>query len=114
MLQHHPFHNPASLAKTLLEGLGDAAAEGRLLRQVRRGLLLHGHLHRRIHRKLHTERGHIDAVGATSASLLHDSDERMAGFIVYEIDDAGTIGASRRTASSRVKTRSGEVPVPER
>ncbi|CAN93967.1 MULTISPECIES: metallophosphoesterase family protein [Sorangium] len=114
VLQHHPFHNPASRAKTLLEGLGDAAAEGRLLRQVRRGLLLHGHLHRRIHRKLHTERGHIDAVGATSASLLHDSDERMAGFNVYEIDDAGTIGGitSHRFVPGQDAFR--EVPVPER
>ncbi|WP_437594042.1 metallophosphoesterase family protein [Sorangium sp. So ce1000] len=114
VLQHHPFHNPASRAKTLLEGLGDAAAEGRLLRQVGRGLLLHGHLHRRIHRKLHTERGHIDAVGATSASLLHDSDERMAGFNVYEIGDAGAIEGitSHRFVPGQEAFR--EVPVPQR
>ncbi|WP_437603602.1 metallophosphoesterase family protein [Sorangium sp. So ce590] len=114
VLQHHPFHNPASRAKTLLEGLGDAAAEGRLLRQVSRGLLLHGHLHRRIHRKLHTERGHIDAVGAASASLLHESDERMAGFNVYEVDDAGAITGitSHRFVPGQEAFR--EVPVPER
>ncbi|WP_437942247.1 metallophosphoesterase family protein [Sorangium sp. So ce341] len=114
VLQHHPFHNPASRAKTLLEGLGDAAAEGRLLRHVSRGLLLHGHLHRRIHRKLHTERGHIDAVGAASASLLHESDERMAGFNVYEVDDAGAIRGitSHRFVPGQEAFR--EVPVPER
>ncbi|WP_437581244.1 metallophosphoesterase family protein [Sorangium sp. So ce887] len=114
VLQHHPFHNPASRTKTLLEGLGDAAAEGRLLRQVSRGLLLHGHLHRRIHRKLHTERGHIDAVGAASASLLHESDERMAGFNVYEVDDAGAIRGitSLRFVPGQEAFR--EVPVPER
>ena len=88
LLQHHPWHNPPRLAKTLLEGLYDAKEEAELLREVERGLLLHGHLHRRIHRTLPTARGHIDAVGATSASLLHDSDERMAGFNLYEIDDA--------------------------
>ncbi|MGK4004722.1 metallophosphoesterase [Sorangium sp. So ce1036] len=113
VLQHHPFHNPASRAKTLLEGLGDAAAEGRLLRQVSRGLLLHGHLHRRIHRKVHTERGHIDAVGATSASLLHDSDERMAGFNVYEVDDTGAIKGitSHRFVPGQEAFR--EVPIPQ-
>ena len=37
------------------------------------------------------DRGHIDAVGATSASLLHASDERMAGFNVYEVRDDGTL-----------------------
>ncbi|WP_437683185.1 metallophosphoesterase family protein [Sorangium sp. So ce131] len=114
VLQHHPLHNPASLTKTLLEGLGDAAAEGRLLRQVSRGLLLHGHLHRRIHRKLHTDRGHIDAVGAASASLLHDSDEKMAGFNVYEIDDAGGIKGitSHRFVPGHDAFR--EIPVPQR
>ncbi len=114
VLQHHPFHNPTSRAKTLLEGLGDAAAEGRLLRQVSRGLLLHGHLHRRIHRKLHTDRGHIDVVGAASASLLHDSDERMAGFNVYDVDDAGTIKGitSHRFVPGQEAFR--EVPVPQR
>lgn len=112
VLQHHPWHNPASRAKTLLEGLSDAAAEARLLRKVRRGLLLHGHLHRRIHRQLHTEGGHIDAVGATSASLLHESDDRMAGFNVYEVDDAGVI---QRIAAHRFvpgATTFREVAVP--
>jgi hypothetical protein len=75
----------------MLEGLTDAPAEASLLARVRRGLLLHGHLHRRIHRKLGTDRGHVDAVGATSASLLHESDERMAGFNVYELDDDGAV-----------------------
>jgi 3',5'-cyclic AMP phosphodiesterase CpdA len=91
ILQHHPIHNPQSRAKTALEGLTDADAEAHALRHVRRGLLLHGHLHRRIHRTLATEGGHLDAVGATSTSLLHDSDERMAGFNVYEVGNDGRI-----------------------
>jgi 3',5'-cyclic AMP phosphodiesterase CpdA len=112
LLQHHPWHNPKSLAKTLLQGLTDAGAEARLLRRVARGLLLHGHLHRRIHRQLPTEQGHIDAIGATSASLLHDSDERMAGFNVYELDDSGAIQGitSRRFVSEQEEFL--EVPVP--
>jgi hypothetical protein len=93
LLQHHPIHNPKSLAKRRLEGLHDASEEAHLLRKVERGLLLHGHLHRRIHQRLETEAGYIDAVGATSASLLHDSDERMAGFNVYELRGDGAIAS---------------------
>jgi 3',5'-cyclic AMP phosphodiesterase CpdA len=91
ILQHHPIHNPSSLAKRALEGLYDAGEEAKLLGRLRRGLVLHGHLHRRIQRRLATDRGHLDAVGATSASLLHQSDERMAGFNVYEIEDDGAL-----------------------
>ncbi len=91
VLQHHPWHNKGRL-HWLLEGLWDHVAEGEALRHLDRGLLLHGHQHRRVHRKLSTDHGHIDAVGATSASLLHASDERMAGFNVYEVRDDGTIG----------------------
>jgi 3',5'-cyclic AMP phosphodiesterase CpdA len=112
-LQHHPWHNPASRTKTLLEGLSDATAEAHLLRRVGRGLLLHGHLHRRIHRRLQTENGHIDAVGATSASLLHDSDERMAGFNVYDINnDDGRIEdiTSQRYVPEREAFREVSVP----
>ena len=91
ILQHHPIHNPRSRAKTALEGLTDADEEAHVLQRLRRGLLLHGHLHRRVHRKLATEGGHLDAVGATSASLLHESDERMAGFNVYDVGTDGRI-----------------------
>jgi 3',5'-cyclic AMP phosphodiesterase CpdA len=93
ILQHHPIHNPPSAAKRMLEGLGDAQEEAEVLAGVRRGLILHGHLHRRIQRRLATDRGHMEAVGATSASLLHESDERMAGFNVYEIGEDGAVGA---------------------
>jgi hypothetical protein len=112
VLQHHPWHNPAGYTKTLFEGLADAHAEGRLLRRIPRGLLLHGHLHRRIHRTMPTDGGHIDAIGATSASLLHASDERMAGFNVYEI---GSDGAIRTITSHRLIPETQafrEVPIP--
>jgi 3',5'-cyclic AMP phosphodiesterase CpdA len=112
VLQHHPWHNPVGYAKTLLEGLADAHHEGRLLRRVPRGLLLHGHLHRRIHRTMATDGGHIDAVGATSASLLHASDERMAGFNVYDIASDGAIRGitSHRLVPETQAFR--EVPIP--
>jgi 3',5'-cyclic AMP phosphodiesterase CpdA len=112
LLQHHPFHNPESYAKMLMEGLTDAAAEGRVLRGVARGLLLHGHLHRRIHRTLRTDVGHIDAIGATSASLVHASEERMAGFNLYEIGDDGAIGAITAHRLDPETKAFHEVPIP--
>jgi hypothetical protein len=56
---------------------------------VRRGLVLHGHLHRRIHRVVTTHVGVLQQVGATSASLHDENPDRMAGFNVYEIDERG-------------------------
>jgi hypothetical protein len=83
----------------------DAEEEARILAKVRRGLVLHGHLHRRIQRKLSTDRGHMDSVGATSASLLHPSDERMAGFNIYEIESDGAV---REVVSHRLDERHAE------
>ena len=111
ILQHHPIHNPASASKRLLEGLGDAAEEAKVLGTLRRGLVLHGHLHRRIHRRLATERGWLDAVGATSASLLHESDQRMAGFNVYEIGGDGAIGPIAWHRMNRDDEEFGEVSI---
>jgi 3',5'-cyclic AMP phosphodiesterase CpdA len=91
ILQHHPIHNPPSRAKTLLEGLVDADQELALLSHLERGLVLHGHLHRRIHRTVETVRGTVDAVGSTSASLLHEDLDRMAGFNIYTFDEKGSL-----------------------
>jgi 3',5'-cyclic AMP phosphodiesterase CpdA len=112
LLQHHPIHNPQSLVKRALEGLHDASDEAHLLRKVARGLILHGHLHRRVHQRLQTDAGYIDAVGATSASLLHDSDERMAGFNVYEVSADGAIASieSHRLELSDESFRAVAVP----
>jgi 3',5'-cyclic AMP phosphodiesterase CpdA len=91
ILLHHPIHNPLTWLKTQLEGLADADRLAQLLAPLERGLVLHGHLHRRLHRTLPTARGHVDVVGATSASLVHESAERMAGFNLYEIAEDGPI-----------------------
>lgn len=95
VLLHHPLFNPAAWTrmKARLEGLEDASHLRELLLPLSRGLLLHGHLHRRIHHKLATRGGHVDVVGATSASLVHTSPARMAGYNLYEIDDDGAITA---------------------
>jgi 3',5'-cyclic AMP phosphodiesterase CpdA len=91
LLVHHPLHNPVSRMKVMLEGLTDARALAAKLGDLTRGLVLHGHLHRRIHRTLATRNGTVDAVGSTSASLLHEDADRMAGFNVYDVSDDGAI-----------------------
>ena len=95
ILLHHPLFHPATWTrmKVRLEGLEDAAHLRELLTPLSRGLLLHGHLHRRIHHKLATRSGHVDVVGATSASLVHNSPERMAGYNLYDLAPDGAIAA---------------------
>lgn len=89
---HHPIHNPPSKIKTVVEGLWDADALAEALADVHHGLVLHGHLHGRMQRSLATRAGSILSIGATSASLHHADEHRMAGFNVYDLDDAGALG----------------------
>jgi 3',5'-cyclic AMP phosphodiesterase CpdA len=93
ILLHHPAVNmPAwTWTKRKMDGLDDAAELARILSDVPRGLLLHGHLHRRIYRRIPTRQGQIDMVGAASASLVHANPARMAGYNVYDIADDGTM-----------------------
>jgi 3',5'-cyclic AMP phosphodiesterase CpdA len=90
---HHPVHNPASRLKARVEGLDEADALLAQLMKLDHALILHGHLHRRIQRVSATAKGKLFAVGATSASLDHEDDARMAGFNVYEIDGGGAIAS---------------------
>jgi 3',5'-cyclic AMP phosphodiesterase CpdA len=91
IMVHHPVHNPPSCVKSALEGLSDAGELREILNRLTRGLVVHGHLHRRVRRSVRTIAGSIPAVGATSASLQHPDEARVAGFNVYEIDDAGSV-----------------------
>lgn len=88
---HHPIHNPPSRLKTWVEGLRDAPALEDVLAQVPQGMLLHGHLHGRMQRALTTKTGSMLSVGATSASLHHIDEARMAGFNLYEFNGAGEL-----------------------
>lgn len=88
---HHPVHNPLSRVKTWVEGLRDAHRLTASLDVLPRGLLLHGHLHRRMQRDLPTRAGKMLAVGATSASLHHENEHRMAGYNVYDFDAEGAL-----------------------
>ncbi|MGD0527126.1 MAG: metallophosphoesterase [Polyangiaceae bacterium] len=80
---HHPALHDWSRVKTYVEGMRDAPALLEQLRPLARGMLLHGHLHRRIQRVM--PGGQLLQVGATSASLHHDSPDRMAGFNLYDV-----------------------------
>ncbi len=88
---HHPIHNPPSKVKTFVEGLWDADALTEALRVVPRGLLLHGHLHIRRRQPVGTPTADVVSFGATSASLEHEHEHKMAGFNLYEIDDGGVL-----------------------
>lgn len=89
ILQHHPPHNPVSPFRTFTNGLYDAREERAVLEGMPRGVLLHGHLHERVRRRLDTRGGAVDIVGATSASLVHEHQDRAAGFNLYDLDAAG-------------------------
>jgi 3',5'-cyclic AMP phosphodiesterase CpdA len=93
ILLHHPIHNPPTKVKTFVEGLWDADALIAKLAGLHRGLVLHGHLHVRRQRALATPLGELLSVGATSASLDHEHEHKMAGFNLYDFDDDGKLGA---------------------
>ncbi len=114
VLVHHPTHKPPSPIKALLESLHDADELERILGSVERGLVLHGHLHRRLTQKLPTHGRHsMDVVGGTSASLHHRDPHRMAGFNVYDFDEAGLLTSStaRVYAPEAGTFHDAEIPV---
>jgi 3',5'-cyclic AMP phosphodiesterase CpdA len=86
---HHPAIYRSSNMKQFVNGLRDAPSLLSLLRSLERGLVVHGHLHRRVQGTITTATGHVNHVGATSASLYHAAPDRMAGFNLYDIEDQG-------------------------
>ncbi len=112
VLLHHPAHNPLSLVESLLRGLDDAALLWTSVKDVPRGLILHGHLHRRVQQTLPTDRGHMHAVGAPSASLEHEDRARMAGFNVYELRDDGAISTLESHMFDPSRDEFQTVPLP--
>jgi 3',5'-cyclic AMP phosphodiesterase CpdA len=89
---HHPVVYDGSGMKRYVEGLRDAYRVLALVEPIGKGLVLHGHLHRRVQRPI--GRGTMKQVGATSASLHHESPDRMAGFNLYELGADSTFGIS--------------------
>ena len=111
ILLHHPIHNPPVKLKTFMKGLEDADALIAKLAGLHRGLLLHGHLHVRRQCTLGTPLGELLSVGATSASLDHEHEHKMAGFNLYEFDETRE---ARRRRGARPRREGRLLPHRER
>ncbi len=97
VLAHHPVRDPHGALASYLRGLDDRDAFAEDLAQGRDVLALHGHWHRRGHERIASAGAVIHRLGATSASLVHDDADRMAGYNLYEIDaDRGLVSARAR------------------
>lgn len=90
VLVHHPSYPPSSRFKTIVEGLHDGEGLERDLAESHPAIILHGHLHRRVLRKGRGRDG-LTVIGATSASLHHRDQDRMAGYNLYTFDDGGRL-----------------------
>jgi 3',5'-cyclic AMP phosphodiesterase CpdA len=113
ILVHHPPERPSGFVKAVMESLRDGARFYERLRGLRRGLVLHGHLHRRKQHRLVTDTGSVLVAGAASASLHHEQTTRMSGFNVYEIDDSGEITGVEAHVLDPASGRFHKEPVPE-
>jgi 3',5'-cyclic AMP phosphodiesterase CpdA len=97
VLIHHPLINPPGYIGTATHGLPEAKRIREILSRRKESVVLHGHLHDRAHRVVEFELGAVmHHFGATSASLLHQSPDRMAGYNVYDIGPNGLESASAR------------------
>ena len=110
LLLHHPVINPPSPVKAFTNGLRDADALLHALRNLERGLLVHGHLHMRMLRTVDTKAGLLAVAGATSASLHHDDPNRMAGYNLYEFGERGALMS--RSARSIRASQQGAMRLP--
>jgi len=113
ILVHHPPERPSSTMKAVMESLRDGGRLFERLRGLRRGLVLHGHLHRRKQHQLVTDAGSLLVAGAASASLHHEQTTRMSGFNVYDIDDSGALVAIDAHVLDPVTGRFPHEPIPE-
>ncbi len=91
LLAHHPVVNVRSRLRRTLRGLDDADALVDDFQEHAHAVALHGHLHARMWRRAKTNRGFVEVLGATSASLEHADDARMAGMNLYDFDAAGRL-----------------------
>lgn len=94
VLVHHPLIDPPKALRAWMHGLPDAPALRSALAATPRGVVLHGHIHQRHRRTLSPG---VELISATSASLLDPRGDRMAGYNVYDFDDA--TGALQRVTA---------------
>lgn len=96
LLTHHPLINPPAWVASWTHGLIEAMRIRKILLRQRNTIVLHGHLHDRAHRVIEQGGSTMHHLGATSASLLHRSPDRMAGYNVYDIGPEGLEGVHAR------------------
>jgi 3',5'-cyclic AMP phosphodiesterase CpdA len=94
LLLHHPPHNPPNVVEAFRRGLRDASKLRRVVAGAPHVVALHGHEHERMHLRFSTAGGSLDSIGATSASLLHEHPDRMAGFNWYQLGGEGPLRPS--------------------
>lgn len=104
LLTHHPLINPPGLVGTYTHGLAEASQVRRILARRPSVVVLHGHLHDRAYRLFEHGGSTLHHLGATSASLMHRSLDRVAGYNVYDIGPDGleTVHARIYDAASHV------------
>lgn len=114
VLSHHPIVDPLGRLGPLMRGLEDLADFREVLDHGRDVLALHGHWHRRGHERLAGAKGAtIHRLGATSASLVHHDEEKMASYNVYEIDREGGLVRARARVWSASTERFEDAALPD-
>ena len=104
VLIHHPLINPRSYVARVTHGLEEAPRIRAILDRRRESLVLHGHLHERAMRVVKTSGGgKTHHMGATSASLVHRSHDRMSSYNVYEIGPDGLESVTARVWDDATK-----------
>jgi 3',5'-cyclic AMP phosphodiesterase CpdA len=93
LLIHHPPVDHRPRVVRLRDGLVDAAAFGRSVAGLARGLVLYKHIHERERRVLPTPAGALDVVSASGGALDDPRASVRAGFNLYDIDDDGAIAS---------------------
>ena len=83
LLIHHP---PVRNRWSVLRGLRDRGALGKILRRVGCELVLHGHEHRDLRAELPGPGGPIPVIGVGSGTYTDPRPERRARYNIYTID----------------------------
>jgi hypothetical protein len=93
LLVHHPPIDRRARLLQLRDGLVDADKLVACLSNLRRGLVLYGHIHARERWTVATASGALDFIAASGAALDHPAPSVRAGFNLFTIDDAGSVAS---------------------
>jgi 3',5'-cyclic AMP phosphodiesterase CpdA len=93
VLVHHP---PVTHRGTAFRQLRDRAPFRRMLHRVGAELVLHGHDHRDERAELPGCDGSIPVIGVGSGSLIDERPDRVARYLIYDIEDRKLVGCRER------------------